>query len=104
LIACNLETGRTHQIRAHMKAIGHPLFQDERYGGNQIRKGTVYSKYKQFVQNCFILLKRQALHAAVLGFEHPTSGERMRFQSDMPDDMKDVIAKWEHYVRYNPSA
>ncbi len=104
LIACNLETGRTHQIRAHMKAIGHPLFQDERYGGNQIRKGTVYSKYKQFVQNCFLLLSRQALHAAVLGFEHPTTGERLRFQSDMPADMQAVIEKWEHYVRYNPSA
>jgi len=96
-IECVLETGRTHQIRAHMKWIGHPLFNDETYGGNEILKGTTFSKYKQFVMNCFNLLPRQALHAAILGFEHPTTHEHKHFESPLPADMEAVIGKWRTY-------
>jgi len=98
LLECRLETGRTHQIRAHMKYIGHPLFNDEKYGGNQILKGTTFSKYKQFIQNCFTLLPRQALHAKSLGFSHPLTGQYMFFDSDLPADMMAVISKWDRYT------
>lgn len=98
LVECKLETGRTHQIRVHMKHIGHPLFNDERYGGQQIRKGTVYSKYKQFVHNAFNLLPRQALHAKTLGFMHPTRNEFMRFDSELPEDFANCLSKWEQYL------
>lgn len=101
LVECKLETGRTHQIRAHMKHIGHTLFNDSTYGGDQILKGTVFSKYKQFVDNCFKIIPRQALHAKTLGFVHPVTGEHMLFESELPQDMKDVMEKWEHYVKYN---
>jgi len=88
LVECKLETGRTHQIRAHFKYLGHPLFNDERYGGDRILKGTTYTKYKQFVDNCFKILPRQALHAKTLGFEHPETKEKLFFNSEIPDDMK----------------
>lgn len=101
LIECRLETGRTHQIRAHMKYLGHPLFNDAMYGGSEIVKGTMFSKYKQFVENCFKVIPRQALHAKTLGFIHPATNEFMRFDSELPDDFKEVIEKWEHYVKYN---
>ncbi len=101
LVECRLETGRTHQIRAHMKHIGHTLFNDAMYGGDLVLKGTVFSKYKQFVENCFKLIPRQALHAKTLGFTHPETNEKMRFDSDLPDDFKNTIEKWEHYVKYN---
>jgi len=101
LIECKLETGRTHQIRAHMKHIGHPLFNDATYGGDKILKGTVFSKYKSFVQNCFKILPRQALHAQSLGFVHPISNKLLHFDSSLPDDFKEVIDKWDHYVQYN---
>ncbi len=97
LVQCKLETGRTHQIRVHMKHIGHTLFNDERYGGDEILKGVRTAKYKQFVQNCFDLCPRQALHARTLGFEHPTTGEWMQFTSDLPDDMQALIEKWRRY-------
>jgi 23S rRNA pseudouridine1911/1915/1917 synthase len=97
-VQCILETGRTHQIRAHMKYIGHTLFNDERYGGNEILKGTTFSKYKQFVQNCFKILPRQALHAQSLGFEHPHTGEMMSFSADLPEDMSACIEKWRGYI------
>ena len=100
LVQCNLETGRTHQIRAHMKYIGHPIFNDVTYGGDQILKGTLFTKYKQFVQNCFNIIPRQALHAKTLGFLHPFSRERMNFDSELPDDFKNVIEKWDRYVNY----
>ena len=100
LVECKLETGRTHQIRAHMKFIGHPLFNDEMYGGSEIVKGTVFSKYKQFVENCFKIIPRQALHAKTLGFVHPRTGEKMRFDSELPDDFLGALDKWEHYVKY----
>ena len=99
LVECVLETGRTHQIRVHMKYIGHPLFNDDFYGGDKIVKGTVYSKYKQFVDNCFAICPRQALHAKTLGFIHPSTGNQMNFDSDLPDDMKAVIEKWRNYVK-----
>lgn len=98
LIECQLETGRTHQIRVHMKSIGHTLFGDPRYGGNQILKGTLYSKYKQFVENLFEILPRQALHAKVLGFTHPRTGAHVRFESELPEDMQKVIDQWRTYV------
>lgn len=101
LVECRLETGRTHQIRAHMKHIGHTLFNDATYGGDQVLKGTVFSKYKQFVENCFKILPRQALHAKTLGFIHPATGERMQFDSELPEDFMELIRKWEHYVKYN---
>lgn len=101
LIQCQLETGRTHQIRAHMKYIGHPLFNDDTYGGSKIVKGTQFSKYKQFVDNCFKIIPRQALHAKSLGFIHPASGEKMFFDSTLPEDLAEVIEKWEKYVQHN---
>jgi 23S rRNA pseudouridine1911/1915/1917 synthase len=100
LVTCKLETGRTHQIRVHMKHIGHTLFNDSRYGGQRILKGTTFTKYKQFVDNCFKILPRQALHAKTLGFEHPTTGEFMRFQSEVPEDIAECIEKWRHYARH----
>ena len=98
MVECRLETGRTHQIRAHFRHIGHPLFNDERYGGNQILKGTTFAKYKQFVQNCFDVLPRQALHAKTLGFMHPSTGEYMQFDSEIPKDMADCIERWRTYI------
>ena len=98
LVKCRLETGRTHQIRVHMKHIGHTLFNDERYGGNIILKGTAFTKYKQFVQNCFNLCPRQALHARSLGFIHPRTGEDMLFESPLPEDMTLMIDKWRGYI------
>lgn len=98
LVKCVLETGRTHQIRVHMKHIGHVLFNDERYGGNEILKGTHFSKYKQFVNNCFDICPRQALHAKTLGFVHPKTGEEMFFTSELPKDMTDLIEKWRTYI------
>lgn len=98
LIQCQLETGRTHQIRAHMKHIGHPLFNDERYGGDKILKGTTFTKYKQFVDNCFKLLPRQALHAKTLGFEHPITKKVLTFNTDLPEDFKACLEKWRAYV------
>lgn len=100
LVSCKLETGRTHQIRVHMKHIGHTLFNDERYGGERILKGTTFTKYKQFVENCFKVLPRQALHAKILGFEHPKTGEFMRFTSETPDDMQQCIEKWRNYSKH----
>ena len=99
LVACQLETGRTHQIRVHMKHIGHTLFNDERYGGNAILKGTTFTKYKQFVENCFKVLPRQALHAKTLGFMHPVSNEFMRFDSQIPHDLVECIDKWRTYSK-----
>lgn len=101
LVKCNLETGRTHQIRAHMKHIGHPLFGDVMYGGDKLLRGNPFTKYKQFVQNCLEILPRQALHAKSLGFYHPTTKVWMQFDSDLPQDMKDVLEKWESYIQYN---
>ncbi|WP_289091856.1 RluA family pseudouridine synthase [uncultured Bacteroides sp.] len=98
LVKCVLETGRTHQIRVHMKHIGHVLFNDERYGGNEILKGTHFSKYKQFVNNCFDICPRQALHAKTLGFVHPKTGEEMFFTSGLPKDMTELIEKWRTYI------
>lgn len=98
LIECRLETGRTHQIRIHMKSIGHPLFNDSDYGGNEILKGTTFTKYKQFIQNCFKILPRQALHARELGFTHPLTGKTMFFESPLPADMAEVIQKWYKYL------
>jgi 23S rRNA pseudouridine1911/1915/1917 synthase len=98
LIECQLETGRTHQIRAHMKHIGHPLFSDATYGGDSILKGTVFSKYKQFVENCFELMPRQALHAQSLGFKHPTTREFIYFEAPLPQDFESVLAKWQKYM------
>jgi 23S rRNA pseudouridine1911/1915/1917 synthase len=104
LVSCKLETGRTHQIRAHMRHIGHPLFNDARYGGDRILKGTTFTKYKQFVENAFALLPRQALHARTLGFEHPESGKRLNFEAPVPKDMLDCIEKWRNYARHSTEA
>lgn len=98
VVECTLETGRTHQIRVHMQYLGHPLFNDHRYGGDAIRKGTVFNKYKQFVQNCFEECPRHALHASELGFVHPETGEELFFKSEMPADMKSCVDKWYNYV------
>ncbi len=98
LVMCQLETGRTHQIRVHMKYIGHPLFNDARYGGDKILRGTTFSKYTQFVQNCFSICPRQALHAKTLGFVHPVTGEEMNFDSEIPADMEALINKWRDYA------
>lgn len=98
LLKCNLETGRTHQIRAHMKHIGHPLFNDSTYGGSEIVKGTVFTKYKQFVQNCFKIIPRQALHAKTLGFIHPITKKEVFVDSELPEDFTNVVDKWEHYI------
>ena len=98
LVECRLETGRTHQIRVHMSWQGHPLFNDERYGGNRILKGTTFVKYKQFIENCFKLIPRQSLHARALGFVHPTTGEYVQFESELPDDFKAVLQKWDNYT------
>lgn len=100
LVKCQLETGRTHQIRAHMKYIGHTLFCDARYGGDSILKGTTFTKYKQFVDNCFKLLSRQALHAQTLGFVHPITGKSMSFEVALPKDMLIALEKWRHYARH----
>ncbi|MBT8280770.1 MAG: RluA family pseudouridine synthase [Muriicola sp.] len=101
LVSCELETGRTHQIRVHMKYIGHTLFNDERYGGDKILKGTTFTKYKQFVENCYKILPRQALHAKTLGFIHPKTGKKMQFDTDIPEDMAACIEKWRHYSRHS---
>jgi 23S rRNA pseudouridine1911/1915/1917 synthase len=100
LVECKLETGRTHQIRVHFKYIGHPLFNDETYGGDRILKGTTFTRYKQFVQNCFSLCPRQALHAKTLGFLHPVTQERLFFDSQIPSDMQQLIEKWRHYAKH----
>lgn len=97
LVECRLETGRTHQIRVHMRHIGHPLFSDEKYGGTEILKGLPTQKYKQYIQNCFALCPRQVLHAKTLGFTHPRTGKRMFFDSEWPEDMTSLINKWRHY-------
>ena len=99
LVSCRLETGRTHQIRVHMKHFGHTLFNDERYGGERILKGTTFTKYKQFVENCFKILPRQALHAKTLGFVHPKTGKQMSFTSEIPEDMLRCIEKWRAYSK-----
>jgi 23S rRNA pseudouridine1911/1915/1917 synthase len=98
LIECKLETGRTHQIRVHLSYIKHPLFNDEEYGGDQILKGTTFTKYQQFIKNCFKILPRQALHAKSLSFDHPVTGKRLSFDSGLPDDMVQVIEKWRKYI------
>lgn len=98
VVECRLETGRTHQIRVHMNYIGHPLFNDGRYDGSEIRKGTIYAKYRQFIENCFKLCPRQALHAKTLGFNHPRTGELIRFDSELPEDMTALIEKWRSYT------
>jgi len=98
IVECKLETGRTHQIRVHFSHIKHPLFNDEEYGGNQILKGTTFTKYQQFIKNCFKILPRQALHAKSLAFDHPVTGKRLSFDSDLPDDMEQVIDKWRKYT------
>ena len=104
LIECQLETGRTHQIRVHLKSIGHPLFNDETYGGDQIIKGTTFTKYKQFVNNCFELIPRQALHAKQLGFIHPSTKKPMFFDSELPEDFKTVLERWRNYARHKGDA
>ena len=101
-VECRLETGRTHQIRVHMSRLGHPIFNDERYGGNEIRKGTIYSKYRQFINNCFELCPRQALHAKTLGFVHPRTGEWLQFDSAVPEDMTALLEKWRKYCGQMP--
>ena len=99
LIECRLETGRTHQIRAHMKHIGNPIFNDIRYGGDKILKGTIFSKYKQFVENCFKIMPRQALHAKTLGFIHPKTNKKICFESDLPNDFNSCLEKWKNYSK-----
>ena len=99
LVECKLETGRTHQIRVHFSYIKHPLFNDEEYGGEKILRGTTFAKYQQFVRNCFAILPRQALHAKSLSFDHPVTGKRLSFDSELPDDMKELIDKWREYTR-----
>ena len=98
LIECKLETGRTHQIRVHLKYLGHPVFNDMEYGGDKILKGTTFTKYKQFVTNCFKICDRQALHARSLSFEHPVSKKKLEFVSDLPDDMRELVEKWRNYT------
>ena len=100
LIECQLETGRTHQIRVHMEHIGHPLFNDERYGGDRILEGTTFSKYRQFIENCFAIMPRHALHARTLGFIHPSTGKQICFNSELPEDFKTVIERWETYTAH----
>lgn len=102
VVECKLETGRTHQIRVHMSYIGHPLFNDERYGGSEIRNGTIYAKYRQFIENCFKLCPRQALHAKTLGFVHPGTSKWIQFDSQLPADMQSLIDKWRAYVATGP--
>jgi 23S rRNA pseudouridine1911/1915/1917 synthase len=104
LIECQLETGRTHQIRVHLKSIGHPLFNDETYGGDQIIKGTTFTKYKQFVKNCFELMPRQALHAKQLGLIHPSTEKPLFFDSELPEDFQAVVEKWRHYAQHKGDA
>ena len=99
LVECVLETGRTHQIRAHMKHIGNPIFNDIRYGGDKILKGTIFNKYKQFVENCFKIMPRQALHAKTLGFIHPKTNKKMCFESDLPNDFNSCLEKWKNYSK-----
>jgi 23S rRNA pseudouridine1911/1915/1917 synthase len=101
LVSCRLETGRTHQIRVHLKHIGHTIFNDERYGGDKILKGTTFSKYKQFVENCFKVLPRQGLHARTLGFEHPKTGKMLRFEAPVPEDMEACLEKWRNYSKHS---
>ena len=101
-VECRLETGRTHQIRVHMSSIGHPIFNDARYGGSEIRKGTIYTKYRQFIANCFELCPRQALHAQILGFEHPRKRQQLRFSSPLPEDMAALLDKWRKYCSQMP--
>jgi 23S rRNA pseudouridine1911/1915/1917 synthase len=97
VVECKLETGRTHQIRVHMNSIGHPLFNDDRYGGDRILNGTIYSKYKQFIDNCFKILPRHALHAKTLGFIHPITGKHIFLENNIPDDMVALMEKWRKY-------
>lgn len=104
VVECVLETGRTHQIRVHMKHIGHTLFNDSRYGGDQILRGTTYAKYRQFIHNCFEICPRQALHAKTLGFKHPRTGEEMFFDTEIPSDMQALIARWRQYTENRPVA
>lgn len=104
VLECRLETGRTHQIRAHMEYLKHPIFNDERYGGNKILRGTVFAKYKQFVQNCFEILPRHALHAQTLGFTHPETGSQMTFTTELPPDMSSAIEKWRSYLNNREKA
>ena len=99
LVQCELETGRTHQIRAHMQHIGHPLFNDASYGGDKIRKGTIFAKYKQFVENCFAIIPRQSLHAKTLGFLHPKTKKYVHFETELPDDFSQVLEKWRNYIQ-----
>lgn len=101
-VECRLETDRTHQIRVHMSSIGHPIFNDARYGGSEIRKGTIYTKYRQFIANCFELCPRQALHAQILGFEHPRTRQQLRFSSPLPEDMAALLDKWRKYCSQMP--
>ena len=103
LIECKLETGRTHQIRVHFKHLGHPIFNDIDYGGDMILKGTIFNKYKQFVQNCFKICNRHALHAKSLSFKHPSTGNFVSFDSDLPEDMKQLIDKWQNYAKHKLS-